>query len=472
MVQPAAASAWMGGAEPRRAAMAALWETKARLCASPRDLRGRHEPTVGGDQIGAQEVALEQILGGPHAAPAEDLLDLPAALVEMDRVARAPRVRQHAGRAQQVGRAGLGRVGGHAAGDASTLGAVPALDEVGHARERGVRPRRRDQGARRSGVGDDVARALGEHQAQPAGDDDGGVGGHVEADLDQPRRARPDRLDGPQRAEDGSLLLAQEGGDGGGEPKGRGEVAVFLDAAGVREVQVRVAVGEAGEHRLAPPIDHVGAGRLGQAVSGIHADDPTGTERGERTAHLRRLEGGYEDRGEFAVGGGERALELAAADVRHVHVEHEAGVAVGDAAREQRRHRPERLDLEAARRIVRASARRSENVVVHDQHVQSFLARCHGESIRRSPPRAASRSTTPVERARAREPSEIRLSCHDGATRLSRNLDRQLPGRPPEQGPRYGGASAADARVVGASPAGVRSVHLGARRRRGCRRRP
>jgi hypothetical protein len=58
----------------------------------------------------------------------------------------------------------------------------------------------------------------------------------------------------------------------GGKAQRRGKAEVFLDAPRVREVQVRMAVGQPGEHRLAPAVDHLGAGLIG-AVGGIDAGD-------------------------------------------------------------------------------------------------------------------------------------------------------------------------------------------------------
>ena len=68
MVHPPVASAWIGGAAARRAAMAALCETKARLCASSATSEGAMKRQWAAIKSGPEEVVLEEIFRGPHAA--------------------------------------------------------------------------------------------------------------------------------------------------------------------------------------------------------------------------------------------------------------------------------------------------------------------------------------------------------------------------------------------------------------------
>ena len=101
--------------------------------------------------------------------------------------------------------------------------------------------------------------------------------------------------------EDAELLLAHEGRHRRRKPQRGREAEVFLDASRVREVQVRVAVREPGEHRLAPAVDHVGARRIGHAVGLVDGGDPVVVDD-QRRVVMDRPRGVGADDGRVADG--------------------------------------------------------------------------------------------------------------------------------------------------------------------------
>src|SRR5262249_61737398 len=82
---------------------------------------------------------------------------------------------------------------------------------------------------------------------------------HARADLQHRRVPAAQAFERSEGGEDRDLLRAQHRLDRGGKAKRRGKPELFLDAPGHGEPEMRVAVDEPGEHRLAPPLYALGA---------------------------------------------------------------------------------------------------------------------------------------------------------------------------------------------------------------------
>ena len=159
---------------------------------------------------------------------------------------------------------------------------MPGGDHVVDAAERLFRQRRRvHEPALRDARGLEIARGLAEHDAQPRGRHRPRVVRDARADLQQRRVAAAQALERAEHREHRVLLGAQHRLHRRREAQRRREPEILLDAAGHREPEMRVAVDEPGEHRLAAPVHALGAriaaidllGRAdgGDAV-GIHDD--------------------------------------------------------------------------------------------------------------------------------------------------------------------------------------------------------
>ena len=102
MLQPAAARAWMGGAAARRAAIAALWDTEARLrprCEiSPGDMKRQCAAT----RRDERKPCWKRYSAGRTPRTPHDRRHLPVTLVEVDRGAHVAPLGQLARPAQQL----------------------------------------------------------------------------------------------------------------------------------------------------------------------------------------------------------------------------------------------------------------------------------------------------------------------------------------------------------------------------------